>query len=649
MLNELRQLARALDTADAMVEERHKSIQPMPKGVTFVLGIGPDGGVVWCEERRNPSNDVFLVRIESGNAGESFPGFNLNYNEKKRGILEKCLRTLPERIAEKLGEIPEEFKSFGDLLERCATSKLGLDGFLEGFREAVEKANLSPTAKSLIEALDKTPNTKVSVFLEIDRPGDYAYPIAHPKTAEFLNRRLLEKMPGQTFATGGKGSRSVRGRSAYGEDGEIETRFPQPTLPVLGKVTLFSMSAEHPCQTRYGRIESDAFPVTKPTAAAMMNALVSITSQEREGKTWTAVPSPADKKKGLLIAYLDGRPETDALFASFFGEAAAGDDPLAEARFEEACASVVRAIEGIPAGTIDAAVRVLVLSKADRGRTKVVLSEAYRPNEIRAAAERWREGARNVPSFDVYVPVEKGKPAERRAPRPPFPAEVMRALNTVWLRGAKESADAPGCSLADVHRALLRGDKAAAERLLGIAVRRFPALLVPVGAADHKNGKDGLSVPARRAALVAVPVLGILLRTLERKKEDYMESAPYAIGRLLSLVDQLHALYCEKVREGSMPNQLLGNALMATALERPRTALDLLAQRILPYQAWARVSKGEKAGLAHWFLNEIGGLSARLHEVGIPERTAELDRAEMLLGYLAKTEKKERSEKEVAA
>ena len=115
-----------------------------------------------------------------------------------------------------------------------------------------------------------------------------------------------------------------------------------------------------------------------------------------------------------------------------------------------------------------------------------------------------------------------------------------------------------------------------------------------------------------------------------------MKQAPYNIGRLLSLADQLHALYCKEVRGGDVPRQLFGNALMSTALQQPVTALALFAQRVLPYQAWANtVHSGENVGLAKYFLKEIAGISQTITESVIPTTLNEAERAEMILGYLA--------------
>jgi hypothetical protein len=90
----------------------------------------------------------------------------------------------------------------------------------------------------------------------------------------------------------------------------------------------------------------------------------------------------------------------------------------------------------------------------------------------------------------------------------------------------------------------------------------------------------------------------------------------------------------------------MGNGLMAPALEEPVKALGLYCNRILPYQAWARTVSGNSAGLARYFSSELGKVSAELGDVGsdgiskgIPERCTDADKAQMLIGYLARPEK----------
>ena len=119
-----------------------------------------------------------------------------------------------------------------------------------------------------------------------------------------------------------------------------------------------------------------------------------------------------------------------------------------------------------------------------------------------------------------------------------------------------------------------------------------------------------------------------------------MKGPPFLVGRLLSLADQLHLQYCHGVRKRQVPPQLVGNALMATALEQPTKAVAMLSQRILPYQAWARtVQGGDEVRLAKYFLGELGRVSAELKDIELPSTCCDAEKAEMLLGYLARSEK----------
>ena len=119
-----------------------------------------------------------------------------------------------------------------------------------------------------------------------------------------------------------------------------------------------------------------------------------------------------------------------------------------------------------------------------------------------------------------------------------------------------------------------------------------------------------------------------------------MKTPAFLVGRMLSLADQLHLQYCQQVRKGEIPPQLVGNSLMPTALNTPVQALSILADRIRPYWAWAQtVNKGEKVGLAKYLLAQLSGVSTQLAECDLPTRTNDADRAVMLLGYLSRPEK----------
>jgi hypothetical protein len=122
-----------------------------------------------------------------------------------------------------------------------------------------------------------------------------------------------------------------------------------------------------------------------------------------------------------------------------------------------------------------------------------------------------------------------------------------------------------------------------------------------------------------------------------------MNSPAYLVGRFLSFADDLHLKYCQHARKGSIPPQLVGNALMPTALAVPEKALSMLSQRILPYQAWAKTLSGDNkdVGLVKYFLKQIGEISNQLNETELSSTCSDTDKAQMLLGYLAFSEKSE--------
>jgi hypothetical protein len=141
-------------------------------------------------------------------------------------------------------------------------------------------------------------------------------------------------------------------------------------------------------------------------------------------------------------------------------------------------------------------------------------------------------------------------------------------------------------------------------------------------------------------SLLLPSILGLLLAKLGRLKGEFMRGPAFLVGRLLSVADQLHVQYCRGVRKGQIPPQLVGNAVMATAMEQPAKALAMLLQRILPYQAWAQtVQGGDEVRLAKYFLGELGRISAELKDHEIATRCDDAEKAEMLLGYLAWSEK----------
>jgi hypothetical protein len=121
-----------------------------------------------------------------------------------------------------------------------------------------------------------------------------------------------------------------------------------------------------------------------------------------------------------------------------------------------------------------------------------------------------------------------------------------------------------------------------------------------------------------------------------------MESRDYLLGQFLQLADILHKLYCVHERKGSIPPQLIGNAAISMALQSPRRAIQVLGNRMPVYIAWADRYDGENFRDAKWCRAELGRLSARLKDENLDSRVSPNGRAELLLGYLADTERTEK-------
>ena len=123
-----------------------------------------------------------------------------------------------------------------------------------------------------------------------------------------------------------------------------------------------------------------------------------------------------------------------------------------------------------------------------------------------------------------------------------------------------------------------------------------------------------------------------------------MRGPAFLVGRLLSLADTLHREYCQHVRGGEIPPQLIGNGLMTAAADNPRDAVDRLRERMMIYKAWADKVSGENYRLAKWAVSQMGQVCQELSESELPVETTQAFRAELFLGYMARQGGERKSE-----
>ena len=336
----------------------------------------------------------------------------------------------------------------------------------------------------------------------------------------------------------------------------------------------------------------------------------------------------------MLITYPSELPTEAPELAGLFG--GVEDDSL----FEACACRVTKALKGRPTSSRNAELRVFVLTKPDGFRTKVLHSSRYTVQHLLDSAEEWQTLCHDSPPVMIrqFGSQKGGKPTWKR-PLTPYPAGVVWCLNTVWQRTGTHAETAFDFQIAD-GLSLLLAEGPALQTVATRAARAITSnslsLLLAIGQATHQGKVHPMGKVYSKQARLLPQILALLLHKLGGEKGTYMKRPSYLIGRLLSLADQLHVQYCREVRKGQIPQQLVGNALMTSAMETPERALALLWQRIKPYHAWAQtVQGGNEVRLAKYFLGEMGRVCASLSETDLPSRCSDAEKVAMLLGYLA--------------
>ena len=567
--------------------------------------------------------------------------------------VEKCLTTIPQQLRAILDEPPQSCRAIGELIAR--SQKTSADKFFNQLRGWLERQIQIDPANAgkwfdLLFLHSAKKAGKACLVLEVaDRSAfDPDPPANHKDVLEWINQRLhahdaVEVKPKRKWAA------VALSQDAYAGTAErLNDKFPKLNLPVLGEVKLRAMNKEATCQFRYGVAESESFPVGSVSRKKMHQALDWIADPDRRGKTWCDVSSLSGKK-GLLFAYPSRLPEIAPELAGLIVGFQDDADPDG-ARFEACAARVTTSLTELvrkqPHEAPTTEVRVFVLIKPDGFRTKVLSSGRYSVERLLTSANEWMACGRNTPTILIrQFGANQGDKPVWAEPFIPYPAEVVSCLNTAWERDRTETraVQVPGFGIGDGLGLLLEDGvvlKAIAARAIRTLITNSLSLVLALGHANRQGLVHPMGKKYGKQAILLPSIFGLLLAKLGRLKGDFMKGQPFLVGRLLSLADQLHVEYCLDERKGQIPTQLFGSALMSTALEQPEKALALLCQRIPPYKNWAtRLQAGDRVGLTKFLLGEMGRLCNQLKECGVPKATDDADKAEMLLGYLAATEK----------
>lgn len=713
MLNELKQLSQSLLRAGVDLPYQDDRFSSYGKKTAFIAYIDESGTIqrLKVEPDRDAAKRYLKFETSTGGSRPSTPGFNTQALLKVRDGNEELFSKTFDSL-KKAKPTTEQF----EIVERLLTLTVSnWDSKNDSTRKKIAKS-VQSASKTLLDGLAKSSDSRVDPMVALLR----RLVVLDIESLErqllcILKRQITDPQPYENSSQAAKflfkddvvlifdladafeaDGRSVHscgcvsalktavrrqtddapqqptGKGIFGEPiYKLRAKMPQIMVEKLGgNVVLRALLDSKACQFRYGKIEAETCPVGDTEIEEMSAAFRWLRKRSRRGQTWQDIAGTCGftrrgGKKAPLSAVLFAYPTEFSgpppEAAALFGGAGAAED--ADGSTFEACAArVIAAIDGLAKEHPNAEIEIFVLLKRDKARTKVLVDRRVPSRKLIDCAKSWQDGAENVPRIVLNLGTDENK--RLFTPWKPFPSELVICLNEAWHKSDRQPdrqhekvqglgiGDGIALLVDDVSRA-----KSVITRALNIAVRNASPILLKLGLADClDDGRLALSETDFRHARCLPSILGLLLSKLSITKGDYMHSAPFLVGRMLSLADVLHKEYCIHVRsartdetkDGSantetdsdkkpqIPRQLLGNATMGVAMERPVAGLARLAERLPVYQAWAETASGGGVGLAKWCLSEMAKVSNDLHGIALPERCDDAAKAQMLLGYLAR-------------
>lgn len=488
---------------------------------------------------------------------------------------------------------------------------------------------------TLLGGKRKTGSSASGVYVQFEPKGNFPVPAFHERSLIELSRRLHNRDRASDMSE--KSDAEAGRKDAFGGPltGYRES-FPPISLPKnLGNVRLFAKAKAAYCFRRYSLIDAEAFPVGRESRQQIKDAFDWAFDPEREGKLWRILPGSGIGNP-LLVCYVD-EPQNDVtpdLGDFFYGVSREDASAISDKTYEAKATDVLQTLDGIASRFPEAGVRVFIVTKIGKSRTQIELSERIAIPALKKAARTWQTGAKNVPAVLLPEPQQT-----------PFPEQVVDLLNTGWIMNSAVSKGVHGFKAGDGIRLLLaESESTLINDALSTLVRNSHSFFTKWREefrkgefterqkTRRKNENASDNDRAWRLMLRGIPTLGILLLKLKYTKGQYMSNTPYQIGQLLALVDELHYEYCQRQRDGAIASQLLGNSVMRIAYDNPQRAIQTLYMRLMPYLNWAKTRKDKP--WAYWPIRDLGD---ELRQASFRTPPTDADRAQMLLGYLAKS------------
>lgn len=665
MINELYSLSEAMDKAGVQAQSWHRKYKPIPN-------IRVNAPCVCIMISEGTVMGLFAVRKELGaelrkfgtNQG-SYPCMNLAplYRITDEGIKKKLQILRPEDLnSAKISEIKNLCqennwgRKFQDKykisMKNTPAEMLKLASEFEPLKILVEESNflLDPAVlhreleKAVFRMLNRRESiplafsilfhwgnpTKeavddygsLSVVLETPRLIEMAIPAVSKKFVSGLNEALL------SADLSGENSGKSISADAFGILFEpIEEPMPEVKLAGGFDVKLRTMFKEQRCQTRYGKIENASYPISPEMRKKLQAALNWIGKAEHKDLTWINTD-----KGEILFAYPARIPEISISYTSMFERPEKGNITFPQ-QAKQFLAELHQGNKDRADSNADQ-IQLFILRKIDKARTKVIYTRQTDPHELEACSEVWTLGCSNLPSFPFGQP------------NVPFPLDVADILNLFWKRnGALATNKFKPVPKYHGMELLMETNLSVTSELHSLSEQ---AMTIGAFLGNRLASKE-LNHPIWNKIKDMLALTGLLLYREGIRKDAYMGDLPYLYGQLLKVSDELHALYCNVVRNGALPNQLAGSGLYQAAAEAPVRTLHLLGQRMNPYITWAKTyrtkgasEKGKESWRARWLLSLYEEVATQLFAAWQPEaRFNDGEKAQLFIGYLAAFPKRE--------
>ena len=669
MINELSCLSRALEQAGIVPSQSYREYIPLPNvnAKAPCIRIWVKGGQVVDFEAIDREHAMQLRKFGSNQT--SFPGLNLislyritDESEKKwvaqcikkpdtidvlrlrtlcrenawephqNSRIKNCFSKTPKKMIELLdcAGIPKENLLYV-LAAECApfaNAQVLHESLTKAvFAKLEKKQDVDLALLILFQLGDASkPCNKdtrnISVYFDTDDYDTYGMYAASREFTAFLNAAFLRA---ERILMSGASEQA----DAFGEI-YMPPNAPMPRVKLAAgfEPALYTMFKDQPCQNRYHNFDDKrcSYPLSAQHRVQFQAALNWLGGDAKnKGITWLNTG-----KGEAVFAYPSSLPDISLPYVQFFGRLDRSET------FREISRSLLTTFNGIPPKDKPESVQIFVLRKIDKGRTKVVYSQATAATALMNAAESWDMACNDLPDI-----------ASIRLSAP-FPIDVAAVVNQVWRQNGESSTVSAMHPYEGIELFLHQAQHRLLLHELHILVQHGMPLFIHAGPLLHSGRKC-----SRVAQLEQIlPVLSMLLFFSGNRKDDYMEATPYLMGQLLKAADELHALYCKVVRNNQIPPQLVGSALFVAASETPGRTLSQLSVRMAPYLSWAkqyRTKNEDSSGLAGWYLRVFERIANKLAtEYSVPMRWSDAQKAQLFIGYLASFPKQEKQNESTA-